>query len=95
MYNICIYKEDAQLLTKELYYDDCLSINRKYLKSKEVLEWIRPKDMIKVDNRKFWDKEQDKYILTHTIEESMKYLDRSENSVKMRVFRLKNKLSND
>jgi hypothetical protein len=90
IYNIVITKEDAQVLTKELYYGGCLSIKRKKNKAKDVLNWIRPKDMKKIYyERKGWDKEQDKYILNHSIEESMKHLDRTGDSIKMRLFRLK------
>lgn len=89
VYNICIYKEDAQALTNNLYYEKCLSINRKYEKSKDVLNWIRPNDMKKINyKRKWWNKEQDEYILNHTKEESMKYLNRTEKSINMRLFRL-------
>lgn len=45
IYNICVYKEDAQILTKKIYYDNCLCLNRKLEKSKEVLFWIRPLTM--------------------------------------------------
>jgi len=89
IYNIKLSKEVAQDLVNELYYNDCLSINRKYLKSKDVLKWVRPNDMKKIEHeRKWWDKEQDDYILNHTIEESMEYLDRTEKSIKMRLFRI-------
>lgn len=47
--------------------------------------------MIKRINCKKWDDYQDNYILTHTLEESIKELDRTEKSIKMRLIRLKNK----
>jgi hypothetical protein len=92
IYNIKLSNEVAQILSKEIYYDGCLSINRKYKKSKDILSWIRPNDMIKRDYEKmWWDNEQDGYILNHTIEESMEHLNRTEKSIKIRLWRLNNK----
>lgn len=47
IYNICVYKEDAQVIIKEIYYENCLCLNRKMKKMKEVLSWKRPKSMKK------------------------------------------------
>jgi DNA-binding transcriptional regulator WhiA len=87
IYNIMITKEDAIALSNEIYYEGCLSLNRKYNKSLEVKNWVRPYNMI-VSEKKFWTKEQDDFILEHDIEESTEYLDRTEESVKMRLWRL-------
>jgi len=87
IYNIMITKEDAIALSNEIYYEGCLSLNRKYNKSLEVKNWVRPYDMI-VSEKKFWTKEQDDFILKHDIEESTEYLDRTEDSVRMRLWRL-------
>lgn len=87
IYNIKISKEDSQIMVNELYYEDCLSIDRKYISSKDVLNWIRPINMKKI-NRKNWNKIEDTYILNNSINESIKYLNRSEKSIKMRLFRL-------
>ena len=38
--------------------------------------------------KKFWTPEEDEYVLTHTIEESMTHLDRTKDSVKSRKYRL-------
>lgn len=53
----------------------------------ECLKWVRT--VRKAGKRKPWDKEQDNYILTHSVEDSIKHLNRSEKSVKMRLIRLK------
>lgn len=47
IYNISVYKEDAQEVAKIIYYDNCLAIGRKKEKAKEVLSWNRPLDMKK------------------------------------------------
>ncbi|BAY96256.1 hypothetical protein NIES37_01860 [Tolypothrix tenuis PCC 7101] len=88
IYNIVVYKEDAQKLAKHLYYDGCLALSRKLIKANEVLNWSRPANMRCVTNRKFWTPEEDKYITNHPIESSMKVLGRSRNSIELRLWRL-------
>lgn len=87
VYNITVFNEDAINLIKFLYKDCNLCLKRKYDSAMECLKWVRT--VRKAGKRKPWDKEQDNYILTHSIEDSMKYLNRSEKSVKMRLIRLK------
>lgn len=89
IYNIGVMKEDAIILSNEVYYKGCLSLDRKYMKAEEVRKWERPTDMKFGAERKWWTKDQDEYILNHTIEESMEYLDRTEDSIEMRLWRLK------
>ncbi len=89
VYNIVVYKEDAQILTNHLYYDGCLALPRKLIKASEVLSWIRPNEMKRVNNRKSWTPEEDRFITTHTVEYSMKVLGRSQNSIELRLWRLK------
>ena len=48
VFNICITKEDTQLVVKNLYYKECLCIERKGISSKSVLDWVRPVNMRKV-----------------------------------------------
>lgn len=91
VYNIVVYKEDAQILTRYLYYDGCLALARKVIKASEVLGWSRPPDMKQVNNRKPWTPDEDQFITTHSVEYSMKVLGRSRNSVELRLWRL-NKL---
>jgi hypothetical protein len=88
VYNIVVYKEDAQLLASQLYYDDCLALPRKFLKSVEVLSWSRPEQMKRRKNRKPWTLEEDLFITTHSVEHSMEVLDRSRSSIALRLWRL-------
>ena len=90
VYNIVITKEDAIAFCKEIYPHNCLSINRKYINAQEIKKWIRPSTMRKIESRKKWNKEQDKFILSNSIEESMKILNRTKESIEMRLWRLKN-----
>jgi hypothetical protein len=47
IYNICIYKEDAQRVSKFLYENSDIFISRKYNKYLEIIKWIRPFNMRK------------------------------------------------
>ncbi|CAN5858146.1 hypothetical protein BH20ACI4_BH20ACI4_13000 [soil metagenome] len=89
VFNIAVYKEDAQKIVKILYYENCLALPRKIQKAKEVLNWQRPKTMKKVENRKRWTEVEDKFILSNSIKIAMKKLDRSQSSIEMRLWRLK------
>ena len=88
-FNICVTNEDALIVAYKLYYKNCLSIQRKKLSAKSILKWKRPKGMKKVNQRK-WNIYENKYIVCHSIEKSMKHLNRTEQSIKMRFWRLKN-----
>lgn len=88
IYNIVITKEDAVKFCNDVYYDGCLSLDRKYQKSIEVKKWVRPEGMI-ISNKLSWDYYQDYFILNHSLEESVEVLNRSEKSIKMRLWRLK------
>jgi hypothetical protein len=92
VYNIVAYKEDAQLLTSRLYYQDCLGLPRKKESAKTLLAWTRPTNMKKIDfKKKTWSQDEDRYILAHTIEDSCGVLDRTVKSVKTRLWRLRDK----
>ena len=87
IYNIMIVREDAVVFCNEVYYDNCLSLDRKYNKSIEVKNWIRPEGMI-ISNKSSWDDYQVDFILNHSLEESVEVLNRSESSIKTRLWRL-------
>ena len=88
IYNIMLNREKAQKLAKYLYYPGCLALDRKLRKIKKILKWKRPKTLKRIF-RNEWHNQEEKYILSHTIEESCKYLKRTERSVKMRLWRLR------
>lgn len=89
VYNIAVYKEDAQILVKHLYYADCLALPRKLNKASEVLSWSRPPSMKQVSNRKCWTPSEDQFIASHSVEESIKVINRSRCSIQLRLWRLK------
>lgn len=45
IYNISLYKEDAQKLISLLYYDNSLALKRKAASAHEALKWVRPENM--------------------------------------------------
>lgn len=87
--NIMVTNENAQKIISILYYENCLSINRKYDLSKKILNWKRPVDLKIRGIYKKWAVADDEYVLSHTIQESIVFLKRTEQSIKMRLFRLK------
>ena len=87
-YNIVLKNEDAINVATFLYECAEIYIDRKYNKYLEIKNWVRTKKKI---CRKCWNKFEDDYIMTHTIEESVNELKRSERSVKCRLFRIKHK----
>jgi len=89
VYNIMVSKENAVAMVKKLYYNNCLSIDRKYKNAQKVKKWVRS-DGSKRRDEVFtrWTKEEDKYALSHTIEETMAKFKRSSSGVKMRKLRL-------
>lgn len=94
-FNIMITCENAMKIVQLLYYDNCLALERKRQKSIEIINWIRPDNRKKYESdRKKWNDFEDDYIFTHDMIDSMDYLDRSEDSIKMRLYRLKLKQSN-
>ncbi|WCS69027.1 hypothetical protein Goe17_01680 [Bacillus phage vB_BsuM-Goe17] len=91
VYNIVVYKEDAQELVRTLNYQEGLCLDRKKKKAEEVLNWVRPAGMRKVTNQKPWTEEEDNYVLTHSVQEAAEHLGRTLSSVKNRKFRLRSR----
>jgi len=85
-----ITNEDAQILSNIIYYKNCLCLERKEKIKNNILKWKRSPNKKKI-NRHNWSIEADEYILNHNIVESMIRLNRTDKSIKMRLFRLKQK----
>ena len=92
IYNIVIQTISAQQLYKILYYDNCLCLTRK--NHKEILNWKPQILRNRVIPAKRWNKDEDHFILTHTIEESIKELNRTYKSIYKRLWTLKNHMVN-
>ena len=92
VFNIVVFKEDAQAVVSAVYYDGCLALTRKQAHANRVLGWQRPETMRKVDfDKRRWTPSEDSYIKTHTIDESSQMLSRTQQSIKMRLWRLRDK----
>jgi hypothetical protein len=83
------FKEPAQQIVSTLYYPGCLAIRRKLLKAEEVMGWVRPDDMRFAPVRKRWSGEEDSFVMSHSIDESIKALGRTDKSVRVRAWRLR------
>ncbi|MDX2043446.1 MAG: LAGLIDADG family homing endonuclease [Acidobacteriota bacterium] len=90
VFNIAVFKEDAQKLVATMYYKGCLALPRKKEKAKQIVRWVRPMEMKKIENRKQWTPEEDGFVMNHSIKESALALERSEKSVNLRRWRLRN-----
>ena len=89
IFNVMVWKEDAQQVARTLYYDGCLALPRKLAKAQDMEVWIRPASMKFAPNRQDWTPEQDEIVLTVTAAEAMQLLGRSQNSVIIRRSRLR------
>lgn len=87
-YNVTVKQHSAQLLVKDLYYDASCFLDRKY----KIAEAFWEQDLLphNIKNEE-WSKEEDDYIMSHTIQDSYEYLNRSEEAIKIRKWRLQNK----
>lgn len=94
VFNIAVFKEDAQALVSCLYYPGGLALPRKVAKVPEIACWQRLSGRRKYTTRS-WCVEEDDYILHHTVEESALFLGRTIQSIKMRLWRLKSKKVTD
>jgi hypothetical protein len=90
IFNVAVFKEDAQQLVAAMYYEGGLALPRKTEKANQVAEWVRPMEMRWVENRKRWTSEEDNFVLAHSITDSMAALGRSKQSFNLRRWRLLN-----
>lgn len=90
VYTPMLKNEDAIKLGNFIYKDSTIHMNRKYNNYLEFKKWKRVKRKI---NQRTWTTEEDSYILCHSIDDSMDHLNRTDQSVKTRLWRLKQKLS--
>ena len=91
-YNICVTKEDAQTLAKALYYSDCTCLQRKQVSAQQVISWVRPDGMTKVNWKiKPWTPEENALLFQYTPHEASEILQRTEASIKSRLWRLQRK----
>ena len=90
VYNIMVSNEEAQSLCRYLYNGAALYLDRKYNKALEILDWHRPEGSRKMSHR-LWTKEEEDFLLTHTLEESCNMLNRTKSAIKSHLYKIKSK----
>ena len=93
IYSITLFAEPAQKLMGNLYYKDCLCLKRKLKSVNTALKWKRPQSMRRCIGKRIWKKEEDSVVLSNSITEAAKLLDRTSASITMRRWRLLNKMN--
>ena len=88
IYNISLFKEDATKIIKLLYTGKCLCLERKAHSAKRALSWTRPSHCRAKTRLTPWTEEEDTFIKTHGINESIDFLKRTKSSIQMRLWRL-------
>ncbi|MGW4881686.1 LAGLIDADG family homing endonuclease [Streptomyces sp. NPDC004262] len=63
VYNVLYTKENAQLLAADLYYDGCLSLERKQAAADSLRTWTRPPGMRVAPARRHWTAHEDRVLL--------------------------------
>lgn len=91
VYNIVLKNEDAIKFCNFLYNNATIYLQRKHNDYQQIRTWKRTKKRMKQQS---WSPDEIKYIQTHTVIDSMKHLNRTEKSIKMKLWRL-NKQSNN
>lgn len=90
MYNLAVFKEDAQAIAREMYYPGCLALTRKMAAAEKMLRWVRPASMRKVTwERRRWTSEENAFVLGHAVQESVYTLGRTERSIRVQLCRLR------
>lgn len=88
IYNVMVTRHDAKVLATVLYSDAQLAINRKQSLANEIACWD-DKQLAPQRRRTAWLASEDAYIISHSLENSMRTLQRTESSIKTRLWRLK------
>ncbi|MFF2517990.1 hypothetical protein [Streptomyces sp. NPDC058086] len=63
IYNILYTKENAQELVADLYYKDCLPLQRKKTAAESLAAWVRPANMRVAPDRRRWMAWEDRVLL--------------------------------
>lgn len=86
IYNIILKNEDAITFCNFMYENADIYLNRKYEKYMQMKTWKRTKKKV---NERAWTSEEIAFIISHSVKESSEKLHRTERSVKMKLWRLK------
>lgn len=90
IYNILYTNENAQKLAAHLYYEDCLSLERKKTAADSLSTWVRPADMRIAPERRRWTAHEDRVLLQlNNDAAAAKDLGRTEKSCYIRLWRMR------
>ncbi len=84
VFNIMVPREPAQQLIRYLYYPGCLALERKKEKAEQALGWQRPLEMEKRPKGHSWTEDEEEYVLSHSVRESMDHFGLTKNQVSMK-----------
>ncbi|WP_460116432.1 hypothetical protein [Streptomyces phaeofaciens] len=91
IYNILYTKENAQRLAADLYYDGCLSLERKKTAADSLSSWVRPAGMRVAPERRRWTAQEDRVLLRLNDDAAAaRELERTRKSCHIRPWRLRN-----
>jgi hypothetical protein len=89
VYNFMLTREAAVTLASWLYYDGCLALRRKHAGAEQASRWRRPPGMKVRPPRQAWTAEHDRVVQEMGISEAAGVLGRTEQSVRLRRWRLR------
>lgn len=90
IYNIVVFSTHAKKIITDLYYDNCISLKRKYNIAMSIKDW-QPNSPRKYYGRCMWTKEEDSLLVANSsnLQEAAIILNRSLSSVKTHLWRIK------
>lgn len=86
VFNIVLKNEDAIQFCNFIYKNATIYLQRKYDEYQKMKTWIRTKPQ---RTKQSWSASELEYIQTHTIQESITHLHRTEQSIKMKLWRIR------
>ncbi|MGW2916055.1 hypothetical protein ACWC9X_37205 [Streptomyces asoensis] len=90
IYNILYTNENAQKLAADLYYSDCLALERKKSAADSLQSWARPAGMKVAPERRRWTAHEDRVLLRlNNDAAAAQELGRTESSCCIRLWRLR------
>jgi hypothetical protein len=91
IYNVLYTMEIAQRLAADLYYPDCLSLERKRTAADSLAHWVRPAGMRAAYTKRRWSEREDRILMEHNNPTSAaEELGRTIQSCSLRLWRLRN-----
>ncbi|MCI3932278.1 hypothetical protein [Streptomyces sp. AN091965] len=91
IYNILYVTETAQALVGDLYYRDCLALERKHASALSVVNWLRPEGSQPRPARIRWTRDEDRALLAApTLAAAATELGYSQSACQVRRWKLRN-----